>query len=58
MTRKELIEKLLALGNDDTEVIITDGHEAIGYRGEFSVELFDENDGQYVIDIGIGGLKE
>jgi hypothetical protein len=58
MKRKELIEKLLSVGDDDTEVVITDGYAAIGYRGDFSVELFDENDGQYVIDIGVGGLNE
>lgn len=57
MNRKELIEKLLALGDDDTEVEITDGWKAVGYAGDFSVELFDRNDGDYIIDIGIGGTE-
>jgi hypothetical protein len=56
MKRKELIEKLLALGDDDTEVEITDGFLSIVYAGEFSVELFDRNDGDYIIDIGVGGM--
>ena len=57
MTRKELIEKLLALGDDDTEVEITDGYKAVGYSGDFAVELFDRNDGDYIIDIGVGGTE-
>ncbi len=42
----------------DVEVVVTDGYECVGYRGEFGVCEFQEDDGEWVADIGVGGLRE
>lgn len=40
------------------EVLITDGHDAVGYRGDFLIQLYIDFDQTKYVDIGIGGLKE
>ena len=43
----------------DVEVLITDGFNAECYRGNYAIEPWWEDDlGQWCIDIGIGGSKE
>jgi hypothetical protein len=62
MLISEMIEQLTALQNKlgDVEVLITDGYESRGYRGDFQIkEWYDfEGTGQMTVDIGIGGLCE
>ena len=50
----ELREEL----RDDTEVLITDGAECIGYRGDFHIQTWTEDDGTVAVDIGIGYCRE
>lgn len=58
----KLSEMILALEQmqaklGDVEVLITDGHEGYGYRGDFFIQQWDE-DGKSFVDIGVGGMKE
>lgn len=55
MTVAEWIEKLKEFPQD-LEVKITDGYEANFYQGDFTIELFEDLDGSFFVDIGIGGL--
>ena len=43
---------------DDTEVLITDGVECIGYRGDFHIQTWTEDGGTVAVDIGIGYCRE
>lgn len=63
MTVKELIEALQELQTmhklpDNTEVLITDGWDCKGYRGNFVVQRYipPSRKTQFV-DIGIGGCQ-
>lgn len=58
MKRKELIQQLLAVGDDDMEVSITDGYECLVYEGAFLIALVHYDNGNPIIDIGIGGLND
>lgn len=60
MKASELIQQLQAHIDTvgDLEVLITDGWQAVGYRGNYSVIHFIDVCGTEYIDIGIGGLKE
>lgn len=42
----------------DVEVLITDGHNAECYRGDYEIEPWQDDDDKWCIDIGIGGCKE
>ena len=42
----------------DVEVLITDGFNAECYRGDYDIEPWQDDDGKWCIDIGIGGCKE
>jgi hypothetical protein len=57
MTVGELVS-ILKKFDSKTEVVVTDGYEALCYRGQYEVQLFQDDDGKYVVDIGIGGLRE
>lgn len=57
MTVGEL-SRLLSNFPPNIEVTITDGYQALCYRGEYELTLFEDDDGKYVCDIGIGGLRE
>lgn len=48
----ELIEKLQQFPASAI-VLITDGHDGRFYRGQYSVEMFED-----CVDIGIGGCEE
>ena len=52
----QLIEKLSQFPKGK-EVIVTEGFQGETYRGDFTVELFQELDGSSFVDIGIGGLN-
>ena len=58
----ELIEKLTAMKRQlgDVEVLITDGFDCRGYRGDFLVQEWHdfEGTGEMTVDIGIGGCLE
>ena len=57
----EFVKKLNELREelrDDTEVLITDGVECIGYRGDFHIQTWSEDDGTVAVDIGIGYCRE
>jgi hypothetical protein len=59
MNRKQLIEALLQIGDDDTEVTITDGYRAMCYSGDYHVQTFQYySGGPITIDIGIGGCED
>lgn len=60
MKVSELIRKLEMYKNEvgDVDVLITDGHNAACYRGEYEVQPWLDDDGQMTIDIGIGGTLE
>jgi hypothetical protein len=57
---KEMIERLIQLEKrvGNVEVVITDGHQSVGYKGDFEIETWIDDDNQSVIDIGIGGCEE
>ena len=54
---KQLNELRETLG-DDAEVLITDGVECIGYRGNFHLQKWTEDDGTLAVDIGVGYCRE
>lgn len=59
MTIFELIDRLTEIGEEigmEAEVLITDGHQAICYAGDFSVSIWTEDDTSFA-DIGIGGCE-
>ena len=60
MTVDEMIAKLTELRSvyGNVEVLITDGHQANCYRGQYEIIAWDEDNGQMCIDIGIGGCLE
>ena len=60
MRVSELIQKLQVLKDElgDLEVLITDGWDAVGYRGNFLIQHYIDIDQTNYIDIGVGGLKE
>ena len=41
----------------EAEVLITDGHQAICYAGDFNVSIWTEDDTSFA-DIGIGGCED
>lgn len=41
----------------DLEVTITDGFGFHFYAGDYSVELFENEQGKQVVDIGVGGCE-
>ena len=63
MRVKEMIQQLNKLYRElgDVEVLITDGHDCLGYRGtdeaDFEIVKWEE-DGVTYVDIGIGGCRE
>lgn len=57
----EFVKKLNELRKelrDDTEVLITDCVECSGYRGDFHIQTWTEDDGTVAVDIGIGYCRE
>ena len=54
MTVAELIQKLHQYPQD-MEVQITDGYQFHFYKGDFAFQLFEGDDGETFVDIGIGG---
>ena len=56
----EFISKLIEIESEhgNLEVLITDGYEAVGYRGDFVIQLYPDFDQTKYVDIGLGGLKE
>lgn len=56
----EFISKLIEIESEygNLEVLITDGYESVGYRGDFLIQLYTDFDQTKYVDIGIGGLKE
>ena len=53
MTVAELIKKLNTFPQDK-EVKITDGFQCFFYEGDFEIQLFEDIDGTFFVDIGIG----
>ena len=60
MKTSELIAKLskIMAESGDLEVLVTDGFNAQCYRGNYEVVKWQEDDGQWCVDIGIGGCAE
>ena len=60
MKISEMISQLQALEArlGDVEVLITDGHNAACYRGDYEIIEWQEDNGQICVDIGIGGCLE
>ena len=56
MTKKNFI-KALEKFPDDMEIVITDGHAARCYHGDFEIKKFKYTDEIETIDIGIGGMR-
>jgi predicted AlkP superfamily phosphohydrolase/phosphomutase len=42
----------------DVEVLISDGHSFRFYSGNYRINRWDNEDGQPLVDIGIGGCLE
>jgi hypothetical protein len=57
MKVKELIKKLKEFP-PGLEVTISDGYDFRFYVGNFSVELFEDEEGTSKVDIGIGGFEQ
>lgn len=53
MNVAELIKKLNTFPQDK-EVKITDGFQCFFYEGDFEIKLFEDIDGTFFVDIGIG----
>jgi len=53
--KAEIIEKLHQYP-PDMRVEITDGYKLYFYRGDFAFQLFECDDGETFVDIGIGGF--
>lgn len=60
MIVSEMIAKLQKLQDEigDATVLVTDGFDALCYRGEYEIVKWQDDDGQMVVDIGIGGCRE
>ena len=56
-TVQELIEQLQQY-SPDMEVLITDGFNALCYKGQYQVKEFTDVDGKTYVDIGIGGCLQ
>jgi len=56
MTVSELIGQLEKF-DPELEVLVTDGYNCMCYKGEYSINEFNDNGDNYV-DIGIGGCQE
>lgn len=56
-TVKNLIEQLQQFP-EYYEVTITDGYECERYRGAYHVAVYEDENGEKSVDIGIGGLKQ
>ena len=41
----------------DLEVMISNGYDLEFYSGEYDIQLWENEDGTEVVDIGIGGLR-
>lgn len=56
----ELISALQAVLDEhgDAEVTVTDGYNSRFYRGTYTVSRFQEDDGEWTVDLGIGGCEE
>ena len=60
MRLTEMINQLMAMrvAHGDVEVLITDGHNAACYRGDYEIIEWLDDDGTLCVDIGIGGCLE
>ena len=61
MKLAEMVAKLQEMEDKlggDVEVLITDGHNAACYRGDYEIIAWREDDGTLAVDIGIGGCLE
>jgi hypothetical protein len=60
MKLSDMIAQLTVLSDrlGDVDVLITDGHNAACYRGNYEIVRWTEDDGTAVVDIGIGGCLE
>lgn len=61
MYLSEMIQRLEELRAQcgDVEVLITDGHEGVCYRGDYGIFRYQEDErGQVFVDIGIGGCED
>ena len=53
------LQKLYEDIGEDVEVLVTDGFQARCYRGDYNVQMWQEDgDGEVFVDIGIGGCEE
>lgn len=57
MKVKDLIKELQKF-NPELEVTITDGYCCQHYIGDFEVNILEDHNENYFVDIGIGGLNE
>jgi hypothetical protein len=55
MTVAEMIEKLQQFP-PDMEVEVTDGFQYKFYKGDFKFQMFEDTDGETIVDIGVGGF--
>ena len=60
MRVSEMIKQLQTLQTQlgDVEVLVTDGHNAACYRGDYEIIEWQDDDGKMCVDIGIGGCLE
>lgn len=60
MKISEMILKLTQIHHQigDAEVLVTDGFDALCYRGDYEIVMFEDDNGAMVADIGIGGCRE
>ena len=57
MTKQDIL-RFLAKYEDDTEILVTDGFEALCYCGDFALQEWKTEDGKITVDIGVGGCRE
>ena len=60
MKTLELVEQLLKIykQHGDVEVLMTDGYNVQCYRGDYQVQAWQDDNGIWTADIGIGGCNE
>lgn len=60
MKISEMISELAVLQTQvgDVEVLVTDGYDARGYRGDYEIVKYIDCDGAVYVDIGIGRCME
>lgn len=60
MKLSEMISQLSKFKEElgDVEVLITDGFDALCYRGLYEIQPWKDDSGEMTVDIGIGSCRE